>query len=203
MIENADIVTSRSDASTVSYDQESFWISQSQKGDAKSFNRLVLKWEKSIYNITLRMLQEREEAAEATQEVLIRVYKSIGSFRRNSRFSTWVYRITINHCLTRLKQRPPGIHISLDDGTNLGNSAPQFRVTESPINELIRQERQKQVWSALLLLPSDQRAVIELKFFQNLTFEEIAEILEAPLSTIKSRLYSGLETLKNRLSTEV
>jgi RNA polymerase sigma-70 factor, ECF subfamily len=203
MIESAGIVTTQSGASLVSSDLEIIWISESQGGDARAFNQLVLKWEKTVYNVSLRMLQDREEAAEATQEVFLRAFKSIRSFRRESKFSTWLYRIAMNHCLTRLSQRPRGIHISIDEGSDPENPAPQFRVAETQVSELIRQEQQKQVMTALQLLPPDQRAVIELKFFQDLTFEEIAEILKTPSSTIKTRLYSGLEMLKNRLGMQV
>jgi RNA polymerase sigma-70 factor, ECF subfamily len=203
MIECADVLTTQSRDSSGSSDRETAWIVESQNGDAKAFNRLVLKWEKTIYNTTLRMLQDREEAAEAAQEVFLLAFRNIRSFRRDSKFSTWLYRIAMNHCLTRLMQRPPGIHISLNNEIDLKNPAPQFRIAETQISEIIRQERRKQVLTALLLLPPDQRAVIELKFFHELTFEEIAEILETPLSTIKSRLYSGLEMLKNRLGTDV
>lgn len=203
MIECAGVATTQSEVSSVSSDREISWISESQGGDARAFNFLVLKWEKTVYNISLRMLQDREEAAEATQEVFLLAFKSIRSFRRNSKFSTWLYRIAMNHCLTRLSQRPRGIHISINEGSDPENSASQFRVAETQTGELIRQEQQKQVMTALRLLPLDQRAVIELKFFQELTFEEIAEILKTPSSTIKTRLYSGLEMLKNRLGSSV
>jgi RNA polymerase sigma-70 factor, ECF subfamily len=203
MNEYASAATIQSGDSTVSSDQEISWISESQDGDTRSFNRLVLKWEKTIYNTALRMLQDREEAAEATQDVFLLAFKSIRSFRRDSKFSTWLYRIALNHCLTRIRERPPGIHISIEDGDEMESPAPQFQVAETQVGEVIRFEQRKRVWAALRLLHPDQQAVIELKFFQDLTFEEISEILETPQSTIKSRFYSGLEMLKNRLGSEV
>jgi RNA polymerase sigma-70 factor (ECF subfamily) len=149
------------------------------------------------------MLQNREEAAEATQEAFLLAFKSIRRFRRDAKFSSWIYRIVLNHCLTRLKQRPPGAHFSLEDSGDKLIPAPQMRIAENQVSDLFRREQQNRVLAALLRLSPDQQAVIELKFFQELTFEEIAAILEIPLSTIKSRLYSGLEMLKVRLSTEV
>jgi RNA polymerase sigma-70 factor (ECF subfamily) len=183
-------------------EQESSWIFASQRGDARAFNRLVLKWEKAIYNVAFRMLHDREDAAEATQEVFLLTFKSIRSFRRDAKFSTWIYRIAMNHCLTRLKQRPPGTHFSLDHERKSESPVAQLQVAGSQVSELMQRERQNRVLTALSHLPSDQQAVIELKFFQERTFEEIAEILGTPLSTIKSRLYSGLETLKIRLDSE-
>jgi len=202
MSEYASSAITQSGSSQAGVDQEIPWITASQRGDARAFNRLVLKWEKTIYNAALRLLQDREDAAEATQEVFFLAFKNIRRFRRDSKFSTWLYRIALNHCLTRLKQRPPGTHVSLDDDSREKGDAARFRVAETQAAELMRREQRQRVFAALLHLPPDQQAVIELKFFQDLTFEEIAAVLEAPLSTIKSRLYSGLEMLRIRLGAE-
>jgi RNA polymerase sigma-70 factor (ECF subfamily) len=182
--------------------QESSWISASQKGDTLAFNRLVLKWERTVYNAALRMLQDREEAAEAAQEIFLLAFKNIQRFRQDSKFSTWLYRITLNHCITRLKQRPSGTHFSIDDPTAPGLPSDQLRVAETQAGDLIRSEQKIRVLTAISHLPPDQRAVVELKFFQELTFEDISEVLGIPLSTIKSRLYAALEILKVRLSSD-
>jgi RNA polymerase sigma-70 factor (ECF subfamily) len=183
-------------------DQENSWVVASQRGDTRAFNRLVLKWEKSVYNVALRILRDRDEAAEATQDAFLLAFKGIKRFRNDSKFSTWLHRIIINHCLTRVKQRPPGTHCSLEDETGVENPAPQLRVAGNQVGDLLEREQRERVLSAVWRLPADQQAVIELKFFQELTFEEIALVLEVPLSTIKSRLYSGLEMLKTRLGAE-
>ncbi len=180
--------------------QEKSWVSASQRGDTRAFNRLVLKWEKKVYNIALRMLQDRDEAAEATQEVFLLAFKNIRRFRKDARFSTWLHRIALNHCINHARHRPPGIHLSLDDkNTDIGR-IKQMRVAETQVGELLRIEQQNRVLNALLQLQPDQQAVIELKFFQEMTFEEIAAVLSIPVSTIKSRLYSGLEILKTRIN---
>jgi RNA polymerase sigma-70 factor (ECF subfamily) len=179
--------------------QENVWVTSSQHGDALAFNRLVLKWERTVYNVALRMLQDRDEAAEATQEVFLSAFKNIRRFRRDSMFSTWLYRIAVNHCISRARRRPPGTHFSLDDATQNARSADQLRVTDTQEGKLLCAENRSRVRAALAFLPPDQQAVIELKFFQELTFEDIAAVLQVPLSTIKSRLYAGLEILKVRL----
>lgn len=179
--------------------EEKAWVAASQKGDTLAFNRLVLKWERSIYNLTLRLLQDEDEAAEATQEIFLLAFKNIHQFRWEARFSTWLYRIAANHCTSRLRQRPLATHISLDDQdeeASLGRSLP---VQESHEKEYLREENRRRVTRALAKLPPEQRIVVELKFLQDLKFEEIAQIVQAPLSTVKTRLYSGLEILKVRL----
>ena len=178
--------------------QENSWVYESRRGNVPAFNRLVLKWEKTVYNIAFRMLQDREDAADATQEIFLLAYKGIRRFRQDSKFSTWLYRIAINHCVTRVRQRPSGIHLSLDDNA-VEKPAEQLAVAESQAGELLRLEQQHRLLTALSHLQTEQQAVIELKFFQEMTFEEIAQALDVPLSTIKSRLYTGLESLKTRL----
>jgi len=185
---------------TLDGSQEAAWVAASQDGDTLAFNRLVLKWEKAIFNLALRMLQDPDEAAEAAQEVFLSAFKNIRRFRRDARFSTWLYRIAVNHCITRLRKKPPGIHLSLDDRTD--DEEPLANRLASPGSheqDLLREESRRRVRTAMQGLPAEQKAVVELKFFQDLTFEEISAICEAPLSTIKSRLYSGLESLKLRL----
>jgi RNA polymerase sigma-70 factor, ECF subfamily len=187
------------DAETADRGQETAWIGACQRGDSVAFNRLVLKWEKPIYNLTLRMLQDRDEAADATQEVFCSAFKNILRFRKDAKFSTWLYRIAVNQCITRLRKRPPGVHLSMDDQ---GPDAPLKGWTptaESHEDEVMLKEQRKQVRLALDALPEEQRAIVELKFYQDLTFEEIAAVAEAPLSTVKSRLYAGLALLKSRL----
>jgi len=183
--------------------QEIAWIHASKCGDALSFNRLALKWERTMYNVALRMLQNPEEAADATQEVFLLAFKNVRNFKENSRFSTWLYRIAVNHCISRARQRPPGAHLSLDDETCGDIPAAQLHVAETQDVELIRAEQRNRVLAALSHLTPEQRAVVELKFFEDMIFEDISEILGIPLSTVKSRLYAGLEMLKVRLSAGV
>jgi RNA polymerase sigma-70 factor, ECF subfamily len=182
--------------------QDSAWVAASQRGDHLAFNRLVLKWEKTIYNVAMRMLQDRDEAAEAAQDVFLLAYRNIRRFRQDAKFSTWLYRIAINHCISRARRRPQGTHIPIEAGDQHAPPPVQLRVTETQEGELLRKEGRQRVHSALAFLPPEQRAVVELKFFQELTFEDIAAILQIPLSTIKSRLYTGLEFLKIRLGSQ-
>ena len=155
---------------------------------------------KKIHNLCLRILRDPNEAAEATQEAFLSAFKRIRQFRQDSSFATWLYRIAVNHCANRLQRRPEGIHFSLDSSED-GQTLKQTLVThESQEEILVHAETQRRVRNALELLPPEQRIVMELKFFQELKFEQIAEIVEAPLSTIKSRFYNGLEILKRRLA---
>ena len=179
--------------------QEAAWVKASQQGDVIAFNRLVLIWEKSIYNLALRMLQDPDEAAESTQEVFLNAFKNIRRFRLEAQFSTWLYRIAANTCISRLRKRPPGVHISLEESSFETSVSLVLPAVDSQERDFLREESYQRVRKALEHLQPEQKVVLELKFYQELTFEEIAQIVDAPLSTIKSRLYTGLESLKVRL----
>jgi RNA polymerase sigma-70 factor (ECF subfamily) len=180
-------------------DMESDWVAASQQGDNRAFNRLVLKWEKQIYNLTLRMLQDPGEAEDTTQDVFLAAFRNIRRFRKDAKFSTWLYRIAVNHCLSRLRRRPHGIHVSLDAEGSEERVMSRLPSRDSHEGEILSEERQSRVRAALQFLQPEHKAVLELKFFQDLTFEEIAAVVEAPVSTIKSRLYAGLEVMRYRL----
>jgi RNA polymerase sigma-70 factor, ECF subfamily len=179
--------------------QETAWVRASQRGDGVAFNRLVLRWEKSIYNLCLRMLRDSDEAAEATQEVFLLAFRNIRRFRLDSQFSTWIYRIAANYCTSRLRKRPPGVLLSLEASEEGFQVRQNLSTSHSHERELLQAESDQHVRSALEFLQPEQKIVVELKFFHELTFEQIAGILETPLSTVKSRLYHGLESLKIRL----
>jgi RNA polymerase sigma-70 factor, ECF subfamily len=180
--------------------QEIAWVISSQRGDVVSFNRLVLKWEKKIFNLTLRILRDPNEAAEATQEVFLVAFKGIRRFRLESSFATWLFRIAVNHCTNRLQRRPEGVHFSLDSSEDGQALRKNLATGGSQEEALIHAETQRRVHNALEFLHPDQRVVMELRFFQEFKFEQIADIVQAPLSTVKSRFYAGLDILKLRLT---
>ena len=187
---------------TVSGGQDAAWIAASQQGDSLAFNRLVLKWEKRVYNIALRMLRHPDEAAEASQEVFLSVYRRhIGRYKMQAKFSTWLYRVTVNNCISRLAENVPW-------------PTSRWTMKLRPVSEhrlavggQIRKERTAGARTAradqvrrLQTLSPNQRAVVELKFFQERTLDEIAVILKIPVSTVKSRYYAALDVLKSRLA---
>jgi RNA polymerase sigma-70 factor (ECF subfamily) len=176
------------------------WVAASQRGDTAAFNRLVLKWEKQVYNLALRMLQDPDDAAETTQEIFLRAFRAIRSFRQDANFSTWLYRIAANQCLTRLKKRGHHRPYSLDDQELKATIDQQAPHQESHEQQFLRQDAGARVREALVLLSPEQRLVLELKFFREMTFEEIAVVVQVPVSTVKSRLYDGLGVLKQHFA---
>ena len=177
--------------------QEEAWVLASQKGDQLAFNRLVLKWEHRVYNLSLRMLSDPEEAAETTQEIFLAVYRNIKRFKRQATFSTWIYRIAVNHSISRLRRRPP-VHYSIEYEPFV-QTHKKFSVSGRQETDLLRLEQRGKIRESLSKLSAEQRAVMELKVYQEETFDSIADILGLPASTVKSRFYAGLGILKGRL----
>jgi RNA polymerase sigma-70 factor (ECF subfamily) len=183
------------------------------KGDINAFNTLVWRWEKPIYNFILRIICNREHAKDLSQIVFIRIYKQLKTLKDPEKFSSWAYRIALNLCKDELKKKNRHRIISLDALTSSDSEkshAKQFPDHHSKTPEEVMYNHQVAsiIQNALEKIPEEQRVVIVMKQYQDLKFTEIAEILDEPINTIKSRLYYGLRAMKkvleeSRLSKEV
>jgi RNA polymerase sigma-70 factor (ECF subfamily) len=172
-------------------------IERTLGGEPDAFNVLVRRWERHIYGLSLRMLGRDEEARDATQETFLSAYRNLSKFRGEAKFSSWIYRIALNICNTRLRSRTKnaisieeqyesvGFEIA-DETEDLGSGIQQEQIT-------------RYVRRALQALPAEMRQVIIMKEYEGLKFAEIAEILGIPISTVKTRMYTGLNELKKRL----
>ena len=150
-------------------------------GDPDSFNILIREWEKPIFNFILRMIGDRDEAMDLCQDCFMKAYRELRTLKDRNRFSSWLYRIAHNTCLSRIRRDYGKTWVELDPDRGATSSAPENRLA---------------VEKALQYLPEDQREVVVLKVFHALKFEEIAAIQNAPVSTVKSRLYMGFEKLR-------
>ena len=158
------------------------------KGDTEAFNLLVRQWEKPIYNFILRMIGDRDEAMDLCQDSFMKAYRELDTLKDRDRFSSWLYRIAHNTCYSKLRKDQGKTFVELDPDTR-GGSKPSI-------------ESRLAVEKALQQLPEDQREVVVLKVYQNLKFDEIAAIQDAPVSTVKSRLYMGFEKLRSILGED-
>lgn len=153
-------------------------------GDSEDFNLLVRQWEKPIYNFIFRMIGNRDEAMDLCQDVFLKAFRELGTLKDRDRFTAWLYRIAHNTCYSRLRKNIGKTWVELDPDTGAKSVSIENRIA---------------VERALLQLPDDQREVVVLKVYQDLKFEEIAVIQDAPVSTVKSRLYMGFEKLRGIL----
>ena len=154
------------------------------KGDTEAFNLLVRQWEKPIYNFILRMIGDRDEAMDLCQDSFMKAYRELETLKDRDRFSSWLYRIAHNTCYSKLRK---------DVGKTFVELAPETRASKSAVETRLAVEK------ALQQLPEDQREAVVLKVYHELKFDEIAAIQDAPVSTVKSRLYMGFEKLRSIL----
>jgi RNA polymerase sigma-70 factor (ECF subfamily) len=169
-------------------------------GDSSAFDVLVGRWGRKIQGAIYRVLGSEDEARDLSQEAFLKAYRGLGSFKREARFSSWLYQIALNLCRDRLRRRRGRTMVSLDEVEE--GSAASTPSPPSALDLVESRDLQRTVAAAVAALPEDQREVIVLKEYQGLTFLEIAEVLDVPISTVKTRLYRGLGHLRERLVRE-
>src|SRR6476620_5366128 len=175
-------------------------VARSQGGDMYSCNQLVMRWERPIYALAYRTIGREEDARDVCQETFLRAFRALPGFRGQAKFSSWLYRIALNLCRdwVRRERRTPVVQPPAD--TDLMELAAAAEPSES-IEELVaRKDLAQAVERAMAVLPEEQRTAIVLKEYHGLTFQEIADLVGCPLSTVKTRLYQGLTVLRRELA---
>lgn len=174
-------------------------IARTLSGEEEAFGVLVKRWQRPIYGLTLRMLGRDEDARDACQEAFIAAYRNLGKFRGDAKFSSWIYRIAINACHSRLRSKHDAA-VSIDEEDESGRKTELAdTVSEGLTEQVTGRQRTEIVRRALQSLPPDMRQVIVMKEYEEMTFAEIAEVLQIPVSTVKSRLYTGLQQMRAKL----
>ena len=169
-------------------------IRQAAKGSVESYNLLVSRWEKRIYNYLLRITTNREDALDLTQDVFLKAYQNLRKLDNPARFAPWLYRIAHNEAYSMFRKRKPETDIDELEPEATGTGITIGGSSVFPIELSIA------VAGALGRLSPDQREAVVLKIYQGFKFEEMSEILSCPVSTVKSRLYTALELLKVELA---
>lgn len=173
-------------------------VEDAVRGDARAFEILMETHESRMYAVALRMCQNREDAQDCLQEAMIRVYKALPTFKGESSFSTWAYRITMNTCLDDLRRKKNKTASSLDALLDLGWSPADEENT--PERKFSQTEAKREISRAIQSLPEDMRAAIVLRDIHGFSYEEIASMLSINIGTIKSRISRGREKLREILS---
>jgi RNA polymerase sigma-70 factor, ECF subfamily len=167
-----------------------------QRGDTDSFEILVRRHEKAIFNLVYRLLGNYDEAAEVAQEVFFSAFKSIHQFRGEANFSTWLYRIGLNHASTRRKSlnSTQRRHLPLDGTEVIADSAVD------PAKSVEHKEIQQRVQEALNSLDPEDARIILLRDLQDVPYDDVAEMLDIPVGTVKSRLHRARQALRTNLA---
>jgi RNA polymerase sigma-70 factor (ECF subfamily) len=178
---------------SVEFDVDQEIVAQSRDGDREAFAKLVQKYQSRVLTLAARILDNRSEAEDVAQDIFVKVFQSLHEFRGASRFSTWLYRITVNHCLNYIRRRTR-------QQQTLVTAEPEDWRRESPTSNPHRMLEQKERWALvqakLQMLSPEYRAILLLRDFEGLSYEEIADVLQLEGGTVKSRLHRARMELK-------
>jgi RNA polymerase sigma-70 factor, ECF subfamily len=171
--------------------EEAAWVDDARKGDQRAFGNLVRAYERPVYNLTYRMLGNPHEAEDAAQETFLRAYANLEKYDPAHKFSTWLFTIANNHCIDRLRKRRM-VYVSIEDNPvleNLESSTP----TPEPV--ALRAERSREVQELIARLAPDYRTPLILRYWEDYSYEEIAETMELTVAAVKSRLFRARQQI--------
>jgi len=174
-------------------------VQRALTGDAEAFGEIVRRWERRIFALAYGMLGREEDARDATQETFLAAFRNLRGFRGEAKVSSWLHRIAVNQCITRQRQARVRSEAALEDEQEKDAISFATPVHYSPLRVVEGRQETVAVRRAINSLPLELRQVVIMKEFEELTFREIADVLELPLSTVKSRLYTAMKQLQMRL----
>ena len=180
-------------------------VARVQQGDSRAFDMLVLKYQHKILGLISRYVNDVDEVQDVAQEAFIKAYKALPRFRGDSQFYTWLYRIAVNtaknHLVSR-SRRPPGSDVEVEDAEYFEGGGA-LRDIESPESALFGAELKAVVEDAISDLPDDLRAAVTLREFDGLSYEDIAEIMDCPVGTVRSRIFRAREAIDNKVKDQL
>ena len=176
-------------------------IERVQRGDKQAFNLLVIKYQNKVCNLVSRYVSNSGDVPDVAQEAFIKAYRALPTFRGESAFYTWLYRIAVNtakNYLVAQGRRPPASDIDAEDAEYYG-SGNALKEISNPENLMLSEELKRVVFSTIESLPDDLKTAISLRELDGLSYEEIAEVMGCPVGTVRSRIFRARETVEKRI----
>ena len=180
-------------------------VKRVQKGDKGAFDLLVLKYEQKIVNLVMRYVRDPEQALDITQEAFIKAYRALPRFRGDSACYTWLYRIAVNtakNYLAAQRRRPMDIELDMQDPDQYGLHA-KLKETDDPEGVTLSRELQETLERAIEALPDDLRTAIILRELDGMSYEEIAQTMDCPVGTVRSRIFRARDAIGKKVGTLV
>ena len=180
-------------------------VARVQKGDSRAFDMLVLKYQHRIFGLISRYVHDADEVQDVAQEAFIKAYRALPKFRGDSAFYTWLYRIAINtakNYLVSRSRRPPGSDVDVEDAEYYASGGALHEI-ETPESALFGAELKAVVEAAIRELPEDLRTAVTLREFDGLSYEDIADIMDCPIGTVRSRIFRAREAIDNQVKEQL
>lgn len=180
-------------------------VERVQRGDSRAFDLLVLKYQHKIFGLISRYVHDADEVQDVAQEAFIKAYRALPKFRGDSQFYTWLYRIAVNtaknHLVSR-SRRPPGSDVEVEDAEYY-DGGEALRDVETPESALFGAELKAVVEQAIANLPDDLKTAVTLREFDGLSYEDIADIMDCPVGTVRSRIFRAREAIDNKVREQL
>jgi len=180
-------------------------VARVQKGDSRAFDLLVLKYQHRIFGLISRYVHDADEVQDVAQEAFIKAYRALPKFRGDSAFYTWLYRIAINtakNYLVSRSRRPPGSDVEIEDAEYYASGGALHEI-ETPESALFGAELKQVVERAIKNLPEDLRTAVTLREFDGLSYEDIADIMDCPVGTVRSRIFRAREAIDGQVREQL
>ncbi len=177
-------------------------VERVQAGDKRAFDLLVLKYQHKIISLVGRYVKDHHESMDVSQEAFIKAYRALANFRGDSQFYTWLYRIAINtakNYLVARNRRPPDVDVDVNDYGDYG-SADVMADVDTPENLMARDQLQDKVFATLEKLPDDLRIALTLREFEGMSYEQIAEVMDCPVGTVRSRIFRARDAIDKEVA---
>lgn len=176
-------------------------VKSAQKGDKSAFDALVTKYHLKVVNLVMRFVKDNDDAQDVAQEAFIKAYRGLKNFRGDSAFYTWLYRIAINSAknyLVSQSRKTPTYAVDIEDAEHI-ESATALKEYDTPEGNMLTSEIEQTVYKAIKELPEDLKTAITLRELEGMTYDEIADVMECPIGTVRSRIFRAREAIDKHL----
>lgn len=176
-------------------------VKRAQKGDKSAFDALVTKYHLKVVNLVMRFVKDNDDAQDVAQEAFIKAYRGLKNFRGDSAFYTWLYRIAINSAknyLVSQSRKTPTYAVDIEDAEHI-ESATALKEYDTPEGNMLTSEIEQTVYKAIKELPEDLKTAITLRELEGMTYDEIADVMECPIGTVRSRIFRAREAIDKHL----
>ena len=183
-------------------DSDKRLVERVKRGDKRAFDVLVLKYQHRIANLITRYVRDQDEVLDVTQEVFVKAYRAMNNFRGDAQFYTWLYRIAINtakNFLVAKSRRPPATDIDVDE-REFSEQSVVISEEGNPEDQLSGEQLKRVLQKALEDLPEELRVALMLREFDGLSYDEIAQIMDCPVGTVRSRIFRGRESIEKSIT---